>query len=293
METIKTLDYVIFTDSACDIKPEILREWGVDYRALFLHFDGDENLLSNDDITPEEFYTKMKAGGIAKTSAVNSEQFAEGFEEYLKRGIDVLYIGFSSGLSTTYNSARIASLELQEKYPERKIIVIDTLAASAGEGLMIYLAVKKKGEGASIDEVAKYIEDIKFNISIWFTVDDLVYLKRGGRVSAAAAFFGNMLGIKPVLHMDNEGHLVPVEKVRGRKTAIETLAKKFDELATDKENNTIFISHASCPSDAEKLSDMFFTKYGIKAEIITDVGPVIGAHSGPGTLALFFIGKER
>lgn len=293
METTKILDYVIFTDSACDIKPDTLREWGVDYRPLFLHFDGDEALLSNDDITPEDFYAKMKAGSVAKTSAVNSEQFSEAFEEYLKRGTDVLYIGFSSGLSTTFNSARIASLELQEKYPERKIIVVDTLAASAGEGLMVYLAVRKKSEGASIDDVAKYIEDIKFNISIWFTVDDLVYLKRGGRVSAATAFFGNMLGIKPVLHMDNEGHLVAVEKVRGRKTAIEALAKKFDELATDKENNTIFISHANCPSDAERLSDMFFTKYGIKAEIITDVGPVIGAHSGPGTLALFFIGKER
>ncbi len=285
--------YVIFTDSACDIKPELLSEWGVDYKPLYLHFDGDEALISNDDITPDEFYTKMKGGAAAKTSAVNSEQFAEGFEKYLKAGTDILYIGFSSGLSTTYNSARIAAAELREKYPERRIEVIDTLAASAGEGLLVYLAVKKKGEGASLDEVKEYIEGIKFNISIWFTVDDLVYLKRGGRISAAAAFFGNMLGIKPVLHMDNEGHLVPVEKVRGRKTSIEALAKKFDELATDKENNTIFISHAACPADAERLSDMFFERYGIRAEIITDVGPVIGAHAGPGTLALFFIGKER
>lgn len=293
MQTNNTPDYVIFTDSACDIKADTLKEWGVDYRPLFLRFDGEENMISNDDITPDEFYAKMKAGGVAKTSAVNSEQFTEAFEGYLKNGIDILYIGFSSGLSTTFNSARLAALELKEKYPERKIEVIDTLAASAGEGLIVYLAVRKKGEGATVEEVKDYIENIKFNISIWFTVDDLVYLKRGGRVSAAAAFFGNMLGIKPVLHMDNEGHLVPVEKVRGRKTAIDTLAKKFDELATDKENNTIFISHANCPQDAARLSDMFFTKYGIKAEIITDVGPVIGAHAGPGTLALFFIGKER
>ena len=293
MQKTNTIDYVIFTDSACDIKADLLKEWGVDYRPLFLRFDGEESMISNDEITPEEFYQKMKAGGVAKTSAVNSEQFIEAFEQYLKSGVDILYIGFSSGLSTTFNSARLAALDLREKYPDRKIEVIDTLAASAGEGLLVYLAVKAKREGKTIDEVKDYIEKIKFNISIWFTVDDLVYLKRGGRVSAAAAFFGNMLGIKPVLHMDNEGHLIPVDKVRGRKTAIEALAKKFDELATDKENNTIFISHASCLADAEKLSDMFFTRYGIKAEIITDVGPVIGAHAGPGTLALFFIGKER
>ena len=285
--------YVIFTDSACDIKPETLKDWGVEYRPLSLHFDGDDAVYSNDDITPTEFYAKMKAGAVAKTSAVNSEAFIEGFRKILDDGNDILYIGFSSGLSTTFNSARIAADALRPEYPERKILVIDTLAASAGEGLLVYLAVKKRDGGATIDEVYSYIEGIKLKISIWFTVDDLVYLKRGGRVSAAAAFFGNMLGIKPVLHMDNEGHLVPVAKVRGRKTAIEALAKKLEELADDKVNNTIFISHADCEADANKLSDMFAEKYGIRAEIITDVGPVIGAHAGPGTLALFFIGRER
>lgn len=285
--------YVIFTDSACDIAPEVLKEWGVYYRPLSLHFDGDETLYSNDDIKPLDFYNKMRAGAIAKTSAVNAEDFMAGFEPFLKEGQDVLYLGFSSGLSTTFNSARIAAGELREKYPERKIIVVDTLAASAGEGLIVYLTLQKKNEGASIEEAAAYAEDIKFKTSIWFTVDDLVYLKRGGRVSAAAAFFGNMLGIKPVLHMDNEGHLVPVLKVRGRKTAVESLAKKYEELATDTANNTIFISHADCEADALKLQSVFKEKYGVDVKIITDVGPVIGAHAGPGTLALFFVGKER
>ena len=284
-------NYVIFTDSACDIKPEILKEWGVSYRPLSLHFDEDETLYSNDEIEPKAFYDKMRGGSVAKTSAVNSEDFISAFEEFLKEGTDVLYLGFSSGLSTTYNSARIAAEELRESYPDRKIIVVDTLAASAGEGLIVYLTVKKKAEGATIEEAAAFAEDIKLKISIWFTVDDLVYLKRGGRISAASAFFGNMLGIKPVLHMDNEGHLVAVEKVRGRKTAIEALAKKYGELATDTKDNTIFISHADC--EGARLADIFREKYGAKVELITDVGPVIGAHAGPGTIALFFVGKER
>ena len=286
-------NYAIYTDSACDIKPEVLKEWGVHYSPLYLHFEGDGTLYSNDDISVGDFYTKMKGGAVAKTSAVNTEDFVKGFEAILNEGKDILYLGFSSGLSTTFNSARLAANQLKETYPDRKIIVVDTLAASAGEGLIVYLTAKKRAEGATIEEAAEYAEDIKWKISIWFTVDDLVYLKRGGRVSAAAAFFGNMLGIKPVLHMDNEGHLVPVLKVRGRRTAVDALAKKYEELATDTKNNTIFISHAECEEDAKRLATTFEEKFGAKVEILTDVGPVIGAHSGPGTLALFFVGKER
>ena len=286
-------NYVIYTDSACDISPEMLKEWGVYYRPLYLHFDGENTLYSNDEISSEDFYKRMREGGVAKTSAVNAEDFAEGFEQILGEGKDILYVGFSSGLSTTFNSARIAAGDLKEKYPERKILLVDTLAASAGEGLIVYLTAKKKAEGATIEEAFAYAEELKWNTSIWFTVDDLVYLKRGGRVSAAAAFFGNMLGIKPVLHMDTEGHLVPVIKVRGRKTAVDTLAKKYEELATDTKNNTIFISHAECEADALRLKSIFEEKYGASVEVITGIGPVIGAHAGPGTLALFFVGKER
>ena len=286
-------DYVIFTDSGCDISPELLGKWGVFHKSLNFRFDGDEKEYSNEDMPVSQFYQKMREGAVAKTSAVNAETFAVAFEEILKEGKDILYIGFSSGLSTTYNSARLAAVQLSEKYPESKIIAIDTLAASAGQGLILKLALDKKSEGATIDEAAAFVEDIKFRISIWFTVDDLVYLKRGGRVSATAAFFGNMLGIKPVLHMDNEGHLVPVSKVRGRKTSIAALADKYGELATDLGGADIFISHSDCLSDAQYLADLLKARYGASVDLITDVGTVIGAHSGPGTLALFFVGKNR
>ena len=197
-------DYVIFTDSACDIKPELLGEWGVPYRNLTFRFDGEDKEYSNDDMTVAEFYNRMRTGGVAKTAAINAEAFAEMFEEKaLKQGKDVLYIAFSSGLSTTYNSGRIAALQLKEKYPEAKIIAVDTLAASAGEGLMLYLTVQEKKKGATIEEAEAFVRDLIGRMGIWFTVDDLVYLKRGGRVSPTAAFVGNLLGIKPVLYMDN------------------------------------------------------------------------------------------
>ena len=287
-------DYVIFTDSACDIKPELLSQWGVPYRCLTFRFDGEEKEYSNDDMSVVEFYNKMREGGVAKTAAVNAETFAEMFEEEaLKQGKDVLYLGFSSGLSTTYNSARIASIDLKEKYPEAKIIVVDTLAASAGEGLMVYLTVQEKNKGATIEEAEAFVRNLVGKMGIWFTVDDLVYLKRGGRVSPTAAFVGNLLGIKPVLYMDNEGHLIPVSKVRGRRTSIVAMADKYTEKAVDKENGTVFISHGDCLGDAQLLADILKERHGTEVKIITDVGPVIGAHSGPGTIALFFVADAR
>jgi len=286
-------NYVIFTDSGCDIKPEMLAEWGVPYKSLTFRFTDDNVEHSNEDMDALTFYNKMREGGVAKTAAVNVDSFAADFEEILKNGLDILYIGFSSGLSTTYNSARLAADQLREKYPERKIITIDTLAASAGQGLIVYLAVEQKKKGATIDEVKAYVEDLIPRMGIWFTVDDLEYLKRGGRVSPTAAFVGNMLGIKPVLYMDDEGHLTPRMKVRGRKTAISTLAQKYAEMAVDHSNGTVFISHGDCIKDAELLASMLKDKHGVEVKVITDVGPVIGAHSGPGTLALFFVGTSR
>lgn len=286
-------DFIIFTDSGCDISPELLKEWGVPFRSLNFRFDGSEKEYSNEDMSSSEFYAKMREGYVAKTTAVNVESFASAFEEILKEGKDILYIGFSSGLSTTFNSARLAASQILEKYPERKICTVDTLAASAGQGLILKLVCDKKNEGLSIDELAAYAEELKFKISIWFTVDDLVYLKRGGRVSPTAAFFGNMLGIKPVLHMDNKGHLVPVSKVRGRRTSINALADKYGELAQKLDGTDIFISHGDCPADASYLADLLRQRYGATVNLITDVGTVIGAHSGPGTLALFFVGKDR
>ncbi|MBO5101478.1 MAG: DegV family protein [Clostridia bacterium] len=290
MSTNKT--YVILTDSSCDLNREVLDEWQIGTASLTFRFDGEDKEYTNDGMDINEFYSRMKAGGVAKTAAVNTESFIECFTPYLEGGLDILYIGFSSGLSTTFNSARLASIELKEKYPERKIIAVDSLCASAGGALLVRLALDKREAGAEIEACAEFVESIKLSICHWFTVDDLVYLKRGGRVSSTAAFFGNMLGIKPVMHVDNEGHLVNVEKVRGRKTAIEALAQKYGELRVDGDY-PIYISQADSTADAERLASILKSKYGAEVSIITDVGPVIGAHSGPGTLALFFVGKER
>ncbi len=286
-------NFLIYTDSACDIKPALLAEWGVQYQCLTFRFNDSEKEYSNEDMDTVTFYNKMRAGGIAKTAAVNVDNFVSAFEEILKEGKDILFIGFSSGLSTTYNSGRLAAEQLREKYPDRKIITVDTLAASAGEGMAVYLAVKKQQEGATIEETAAYIESIKFNLSHWFTVDDLVYLKRGGRVSPTAAFFGNMLGIKPVLHVDNDGHLIAMSKVRGRKTSVKSLADKYTETALEPGKGPVFISHGDCMKDVDELAAIIKERHGADVEIITDVGPVIGAHAGPGVLALFFLAKER
>jgi len=286
--------FVIFTDSACDIKPEMLKEWGVAYESLTLRFNDEPDAEYRDgEMDIKEFYDRMRRGGVAKTAAVNSATFAEAFEKKLCEGYDVLYLAFSSGLSTTYNSGRLAAEDLSTKYPDRKIIAVDTLAASAGSGLLLYLAVEKKNAGATITEVAEFVEQTKLKLSHWFTVDDLVYLKRGGRISPLAASFGNLIGIKPVLHVDNEGHLVSVSKVRGRKSSIIAMADKYGELAEDKEGGLVFISHADCIADVELLKKLLADRYGATVKVVTDVGCVIGAHSGPGTLALFFVAKER
>ncbi len=286
-------NYVIFTDSGCDIKPELLREWGVDSRSLVFRFNDSDKEYTNEDMPVGEFYQKMRDGGVAKTSAVNVDSFLEAFEKHLSEGKDILYLGFSGGLSTTSNSARVAAGELAEKYPERKLLVVDTLCASAGQGLLVKLVVDKKAAGADIEEARQFAEDIKLKIAHWFTVDDLVYLKRGGRVSPTVAFVGNTLGIKPIMHVDNEGHLVSVTKARGRKKSIAAIVDKYGETVDSAENYPIFISHSDSYDDAKAIADGIEQKFGAKVELITDVGPVIGAHSGPGTLALFFVAKER
>ncbi len=286
-------NYVIFTDSACDILPSVLAEWGVCHEPLTFRFSDSETEYADASMDIKEFYDKMRAGGVAKTSAVNVGTFEASFEKHLMDGSDVLYLGFSSGLSTTYNSARIAAQQLSEKYPDRKILTVDTLAASAGYGLLVYLTLQKKNEGATIEEAAAFAEATKLSICHWFTVDDLVYLKRGGRISATTAFVGNALGIKPVMHVDDEGHLINITKVRGRKTAIAALADRYGELALDPENGTVFISHGDCLKDVEELQKILKDRYNADVMIVTSVGAVIGSHSGPGTIALFFQGKNR
>lgn len=286
-------NYVIFADSSCDITPELLEQWEVPFVSLSFKFDDEDRSYGNYEIPFPQFYQRMRDGGVARTAAANMEIFKQAFEPYLQAGKDVLYVGFSSGLSTTVNSGAMAAKELMEQYPERKVVTVDTFGASAGYGLLVYLTVQKKREGATLEEAAKFVEDTRFHLCHWFTVDDLVYLKRGGRISAAAAFVGGVLNIKPVLHMDNPGHLINMFKVRGRRASIKAIADKYGELAVDKENGTVFISHGDCIEDAKLLERMLAERFGAKVQLITYVGPVIGSHSGPGTLALFFVGRER
>ena len=286
-------EYVIFTDSCCDVSPELLAKWGVPYANMTFSFDGEDKEYIGTDISNHDFYDRMRQGAHARTAAINADTFARAFTPLLEEGKDVLYVAFSSGLSTTVNSAHMAAAELKESYPNRKIIIVDTLAASAGGGLMVYMAVAKKNEGATIEENAAYIESLVPQHCIWFTVDDLEYLKRGGRVSPLVAFAGGVLGIKPVLQMDEEGHLVKVSTARGRKKAIEALAEKYAELSYEEKNTPIFISHAEAENDAKQLADILMQRHGAEVTLITEIGPVIGSHAGPGTIALFFIGKHR
>ena len=286
-------NYVIYTDSACDIAPEILEEWGVRVIPLTFMFQDEDKQYSNYDLSAKDFYGRMREGKVAKTSAINIATFKEEFGKILADDFDLLYLAFSSGLSTTYNSAHLAVEELKEEYPDRKIITVDTLSASAGMGLLVYLTVQKKNEGASIEQAAQFAYNNRLNLCHWFTVDDLVYLKRGGRVSPTVAFVGGLLGIKPIMHMDNDGKLINMFKARGRKAAIQAIADKYGELSITPNKGTVFISHGDCIDDAKALADIVKKTYGVEVKIFADIGPVIGAHSGPGTLALFFLGKER
>lgn len=286
-------EYMIFTDSSCDIPESTLEQWNVKELKLTFHFTDSEKEYTNSDIPAKKFYDLMREGKVAKTSAVNTEAFKQAFEPVLKEGKDLLYIGFSSGLSNTVNAGQLAANELLESYPERKIIVVDTLCASAGQGLLVRLAVDKRDSGASLEELAAYLEENKLHLCHEFTVDDLVYLKRGGRVSPTVALIGTMLSIKPVMHVDNEGHLIKVGQVRGRKAALKALVDKYSEKALDPEHGLIFICQADCMDDAKRVEEMIQARHNNNVDMIVYTGQVIGAHSGPGTLALFYLGKER
>ena len=284
--------YQIFTDTACDIAPMLLAEWRVACVDMTFHYDGEDKDHTNSDMTIAAFYQSMRDGRVVKTSAVNMEVYRERFEPVLRAGEDILYIGFASALSNSCQVAKIVAKELGEKYPERRIVCIDSRCASAGEGLLVYLAVQKRNAGASLEELADYVRTTLPDLCHWFTVDNLVYLKRGGRVSAASAFAGTLLQIKPVLHVDDEGRLINMRKIRGRKQAVANMAEQYLKTALDPKG-VYFISNGDCPEDAKLLEDMICERTGRRAELICDIGPVIGAHSGPGTLALFFLGRPR
>ena len=242
---------------------------------------------------PSALYDLLRQGEMGKTSALNANDYTERMTPMLEAGQDILVLAFSSGLSTTYQSSVIAVEELREKYPDRKIYTVDTLAASLGQGLLVWYAAQMRGEGKSIEEVRDWVEDHKLNLAHWFTVDDLNHLKRGGRVSAATALLGTMLSIKPVLHVDNEGHLINMSKARGRTASLKALVDKMEATAVDPASQTIFISHGDSEADARKVADMVKERVGVEVKVIDYVGPVIGCHSGPGTIALFFLGSER
>lgn len=286
-------NYVIFADSACDISCDILNEWGVKYCSLSLVFSDDPKEYSDYEIPAADFYNRMRNGAQPKTSAANMGKFCDAFESIVKDGYDILYLAFSSGLSATCNFAREAAQEIMSQYEGSKITVVDSLCASAGYGLLVKLLVDKKNEGASIDEAANFAENTKLKVCHWFTVDDLKYLKAGGRISATTALLGGMLNIKPVMKMDNNGKLISVSKVRGRKAAIRAIADLYAETALDKKDGVVFISHGDCIDDANALADMIKENSGSTVQITTYIGPVIGSHSGPGTLALFFLANER
>ena len=285
-------NYKIITDSGCDLPKSMADSLGLTISPLYVNFRG---VVTPDSVDEgiQEMYAGLRAGEVATTSAINPQQWSDAIEAILAEGLDALVLTFSSGLSTTYQSAVIASTELAEKYPQRKIRVVDTLAASLGQGLLVWYACKKQQEGMSLDALADWVVETLPNLCMWFTVDDLMYLKRGGRVSAATALVGTMLNIKPVLHVDDQGHLISKAKVRGRKAAIEALADKMAQLALPGENDTVFICHGDCIKDAEHLAAILKEKHGVKEVFIGYTGAVIGSHSGPGTLALFFIGQHR
>ena len=286
------MSYRIITDNCCDFPADMYTDLDLNVIPLTVRFQGQE-VSQYSERWLKKLYEGMRAGEVATTAAANPQDWTNVIEPVLAEGHDALVLAFSSGLSTTYQSAMIAATELQDKYPERKIRVIDTLCASLGQGLLVWYACQKRNEGMGFEELADWCEQTKQNLCMWFTVDDLMFLKRGGRISAATALVGTMLQIKPVLHVDDEGHLINVAKARGRKASLEALAKKVGETGLPGENDTVFISHGDCLEDAQYLEKILIEKYGVKKAFIYYVGAVIGSHAGPGTVALFFLGNKR
>lgn len=288
-------DYVIITESTSDLPVEIIEELGIHIIPMEYRID-DKNYFNYPDereLSAKEFYNKLRDGGKSTTSQINTIRYEEFFKEFLEKGQDILYVCFSSELSSTYNSSMIAIQDLKEKYKDREIISVDSRAASLGEGLLVYNAVQKKNEGLDIYELEKWILESRDKLCHWFTVDDLKHLERGGRVSKVAATLGTALDIKPVMHVDIEGKLVPIKKVRGRKKSLKELVSKMKDLSINPKNQVICIGHGDALEDAIYVKELVEKKFKPKDIIINNIGPVIGSHSGPGTMALFFVGKEK
>ena len=288
-------DYVIMTDSCCDLTDQMARDLELEVLPLTMHMDGQDypNDLAGTAISNQEFYKRIRAGKLATTSAVNVGQFQDAMRRVLESGRDIVCVCFSSALSTTYQSAVIAAEDLRAEFPEAEIHVVDSLSASLGQGLLLYLAVEQKRGGLTAAELAKWVEDNRLTVCHWFTVDDLNFLKRGGRVSATTALLGTMLSIKPIMHTSDEGKLVPVSKARGRKAAIAALLDKIEALGIHPEKQTMFICHADCEEDAKAVAQTIQDRFGTPTVHINYIGPVIGSHTGPNTMGIFFVGTQR
>lgn len=290
------MPYTIVTDSSCNLPEELIDELELEVLPLVFMIDDTQyqSYLKGEVTDLKQFYTMMREGKVITTSLPNLSDAEDLFESIFKNGNDILYLGFSSGLSGTYEGMRTIGNTLAERYPERTFVSVDTLAASVGQGLIVYYAAKKKQAGASLDEVAQWVTGNRLNLAHWFTVDDLMFLYRGGRVSRTAAFAGSLLNIKPVLHVDDEGLLIPMEKTRGRKKSIQALVSHMEETGNAPlKDQLIGISHGDCIEDVEYLQKLITEKFGVTNYLVNYVDPVIGAHSGPGTLALFFLASGR
>ena len=286
-------EYVIMTDSCCDLPTDLAGE--LEVLPLRLELKGREyrNYLDGREIGFQAFYNQVRAGEMPVTSAVNVGEFEEAMRPVLESGRDILCLSFSSALSTTYQSAVIAAQGLEEAYPDRRVYVVDSLCASMGQGLLVWLCARERERGRTLEELRDYAEETKGKICHWFTVDDLNHLKRGGRVSAAAALFGTMLSVKPVLHVDDQGRLIPMEKCRGRKASLLALVDHMEKTAVDPAEQTVFISHGDCRADVDFVAEEIRRRFGTKDIRVSYVGPVIGSHTGAGVVALFFLGTER
>ena len=288
---VYVMSFQIITDSCCDLNQEQYNAWNVACVPLTVTYNGESHKNFSDPAAVKAFYDELRTGVMASTAAANPDDWGREMKKALDAGQDVLVLCFTSALSTTYQSAFIAANDLREEYPQRTILVVDTLCAALGQGLLVYHACRLRDEGKSIAEVHAWVEENKLHICHWVTVDDLSHLKRGGRISTTTAIVGTMLNIKPIIFVDNEGRLINTTKVRGRKVALEYLVKKLKETGTDMD--TVFIGHGDCPEDAAALEEMVKQQCGVRNVITGYVGPVIGAHTGPGVLVVFFLGSHR
>lgn len=284
-------DYVIMTDSTIDLNTNLAED--LELSVIRMTVCVDDKTFSDNELTPKEFYSKLRNKSVSSTSQINPSTFVGYFTDIVKTGKDVLYICFSSGLSGMYNSAVLAAEEVMKNYPGRKILVLDSLSASIGEGLLVYHAAMKKRAGASMEEVARWVEENKLTVCHWFMVDDLNHLCRGGRLSQSAAFFGSMMNIKPILSVDDEGKLRVVAKIRGKSKAMDYILNKIRDCAKDIQNQIILVGHADCEENAKLLADMISDRFSPKEIIISNLGAVIGSHVGPGMFAATFLGDKR